>query len=147
MTKREELIQKVKDGKVAILNDGNINQLSEVLCWCFPNDMSMLAGTYKFYRAKNNSYELWTTNNDNNIPIVSVKDFYENKVQEWWNNFGIKFDGEWYTHPKTNTHNKLGDILAELKDWKEPAPDKTSIPVTNTKNEDEFVCGRRRGLL
>ena len=79
MTKREELIQKVKDGKVAILNDGNINQLREVILWCFPNDKAGLAGTSWVYIASTANYSHWAANNEKNKPTVSIKEFYKDE--------------------------------------------------------------------
>lgn len=143
MTKREELIRKVRDGKVAILNTGTVYQLGEVLDWCFPNDRAMLAGTSKFYRAKNNSHELWTANNDNNIPIVSVKDFYEDEFL-WGEEVEVSDDNESWAkrfyvakNPKSNEYiatTDYGRIYAWVSVRKLPL----KIELTHQMIADKF---------
>lgn len=66
-------------------------------------------------------YHLWV-NNNKWIPeekYHAIKQAIEavlndDTKKEWWQKLGIKFDGKWYTHPKTNTYDNLDRVVEEL---------------------------------
>ena len=77
MTKVEELIQKVRDGKVAILNDGTVEQLRKGLRLCFPLSAQILLGNNVYYSFFNEIE--WQARGTTSLPTVSVKEFYEDE--------------------------------------------------------------------
>jgi hypothetical protein len=66
-------IDDLRNGKCAVINDGTLEELREVLKLAFPNDKSIITGSCDFYY-KGNQIE-WHADNDNNLPTQSVKDF------------------------------------------------------------------------
>lgn len=48
------------------------------------------------------------------IPTTTTQPIVEEEKKEWWQKLGIKFDGKWYTHPKTNTYDNLDQVIEEL---------------------------------
>ena len=82
MTKVEELIQKVRDGKVAILNDGTLDQLREILGLCFPDENDEAGGCHKYYESHKANKKHWWSDDTTSLPTVSVKEFYEDELRE-----------------------------------------------------------------
>lgn len=56
----------------------------------------------------------------------------------WWQKLGIKFDGKWYTHPKTNTYDNLDQVVVELNGLRE---------ATEEISEKEIVALQIHGLV
>lgn len=77
MTKREELIQEVRNHKTAIKNDGSIEQLKEVLGLCFPDDIWEIDIEWGIFYASLIRTGYWRADNTTSLPTVSVKEFYE----------------------------------------------------------------------
>ena len=72
-------------GKVAIKNDGTVEQLQELLILMFPSDKSHLrfgpsTGGSSFYYLSDYADGLWSCSNKTDLPTQSVKDFLET---EW----------------------------------------------------------------
>ena len=72
-------------GKVAIKNDGTVEQLQELLILMFPSDKSHLrfgpsTGGSSFYYLSDYADGLWSCSNKTDLPTQSVKDFLE---AEW----------------------------------------------------------------
>lgn len=70
-------------------------------------------------------------------PRLKNNEVVENKT--WWQKLGVKFDGKWYTHPKTNTYDNLDKVIEELNlATKEIRVGEDMIcPVTNKHCDDE----------
>ena len=64
-------IEDLKQGKCAVINDGTLEELREVLKLAFPNSSST-DGLYKFYYAR---YNAWNCVDSCSLPTQSVKDF------------------------------------------------------------------------
>lgn len=64
-------IEDLKQGKCAVINDGTLKELREVLRLAF-SGTSDTDGLYKFYYAFGND---WDCNDKTNLPTQSVKDF------------------------------------------------------------------------
>ena len=64
-------IEDLKQGRCAVINDGTLEELREVLKLAFPNSNST-DGLYKFYYAKHNA---WNCVNNCSFQTQSVKDF------------------------------------------------------------------------
>ena len=64
-------IEDLKQGKCAVINDGTLEELREVLRLAFPNSNST-GGLYKFYYAR---YNAWDCVDNCSFPTQSVKDF------------------------------------------------------------------------
>lgn len=45
---------------------------------------------------------------------LKYKDVGQSQFKEWWYAFGVRFDGQKYTHPRTHSHVELYDLLEEL---------------------------------
>ena len=70
-------IEDLKQGKCAVINDGTLEELREVLRLAFPNSNST-DGLYKFYYAK---YNAWNCDDSCNLPTQSVKDFLNKELK------------------------------------------------------------------
>ena len=64
-------IEDLKQGRCAVINDGTLEELREVLRLAFSNSNST-DGLYKFYYAK---YNAWNCVDSCSLPTQSVKDF------------------------------------------------------------------------
>ena len=70
----EKLIKQLREGTIALKNDGTLDELNKVLKYAFPNEPSESKGIRKYYFATSNKY-YWTLNDTTNLPSYSVKEF------------------------------------------------------------------------
>lgn len=100
-TKRQEEMKKytiedLRNGKCAVINDGTLEELRDVLREAFPEDKTVAEGYYRcYYLGYNGVY--YSYNNSTYLPTQSVKDFLE---QEWKPKRGERimvkdFNDEW----------------------------------------------------
>ena len=73
-------IEDLKQGKCAVINDGTLEELREVLKLAFPDSILDVAGGCRYYFLDNklkNEKEIyvWDLDNNTNLPTQSVKDF------------------------------------------------------------------------
>ena len=70
----EKLIKQLREGTIAVKNDGTVYELNKVLKYAFPNDALVSSGFTKYYFASEdkNSWSLYYTTN---LPSHSVKEF------------------------------------------------------------------------
>jgi hypothetical protein len=83
-------IEDLATGKCAVINDGSVEELREVLKRAFPNDLSPEDFRYEKYFRKNNTFSRWTWGNDYNLPTQSVKDFLVEEEQPF------QYEYKWY---------------------------------------------------
>jgi hypothetical protein len=57
----------------------------------------------------------------------------------WWQKLGIKFDGKWYTHPKTNTYSYLDQVIQELNSLLEEQPTNDNAFIWTDELINEFL--------
>ena len=76
----EKLIKQLREGTIALKNDGTLEELNKVLIYAFPYERSMSKGVAKYYFAGLNK-DYWTLNDEADLPTHSVKEFLkpENK--------------------------------------------------------------------
>ena len=70
----EKLIKQLREGTIALKNDGNLDELKNVLGYAFPEDITNLEGTFKYYY-KRPYYNEWGCSDIINAPTHSVKEF------------------------------------------------------------------------
>ena len=70
----EKLIKQLREGTIALKNDGTLEELNKVLRYAFPNEPSESKGIRKYYFATSNKY-YWTLSDTTNLPSHSVKEF------------------------------------------------------------------------
>ena len=70
----EKLIKQLREGTIALKNDGTLDELNKVLKYAFPNDVSVSKGFTKYYFVSEdkNYLSLYETTN---LPSHSVKEF------------------------------------------------------------------------
>jgi hypothetical protein len=69
-------IEDLRLGRCAVINDGTLEQLREVLILAFPNDSSNISGGYTYYFPYiNNTNNSWDCGRNTKLPTQSVKDF------------------------------------------------------------------------
>lgn len=87
-------IEDVRNRKVAVHNNGTLEQLVEVLGIAFPSIEKGVSGLYEYYFAQSHDLHKWNYSNEKpNMPIQSVKDFLvkeEFKLPEKWCVLGDK---------------------------------------------------------
>ena len=70
----EKLIKQLREGTIALKNDGTLDELNKVLRYAFPNEPSESKGIANYYFAGLNK-DYWTLNETTNLPSHSVKEF------------------------------------------------------------------------
>ena len=70
----EKLIKQLREGTIALKNDGNLDELKNVLGYAFPEDITNLEGTRKYYY-KRPYHNEWGCSDIINAPTHSVKEF------------------------------------------------------------------------
>lgn len=77
----KELIQRLRDGEIAVVNNGTLEELQAVFKEAFPKDIMSPKGTYKFYYSIDNRW--CATINDKYLKeTVSVKNFFNIKYPQ-----------------------------------------------------------------
>jgi hypothetical protein len=77
----KKLIQQLRNGKIAVKNDGTIDELNEILKEAFPSDDSQSIGIWDFYYGVEKEH-YWGCDSSTNLPSYSVKDFFTDAEQE-----------------------------------------------------------------
>lgn len=67
-------IQDLKDGKVAVVNDGTVDELDSIIKVSF-NSTQMLVGERRFYMKHSHGIKYWNSHDTTDLPTQSVKDF------------------------------------------------------------------------
>lgn len=71
----EKLIKQLREGTIALKNDGTLEELREVLKYAFPNDKCKIIGDCKYYLKLDYGVNIWAGNDRIDLPSHSVKDF------------------------------------------------------------------------
>lgn len=70
----EKLIKQLREGTIAVKNDGTLDELNKVLRYAFPNDVSVSKGFTKYYFVSEDK-NYWSLHDTTNLPSHSVKEF------------------------------------------------------------------------
>ena len=70
----EKLIKQLREGTIALKNDGTLDELNKVLRYAFPNDVSVSKGFNKYYFVSEDK-NYWSLHDTTNLPSHSVKEF------------------------------------------------------------------------
>ena len=70
----EKLIKQLREGTIALKNDGTLDELNKVLKYAFPNDVSVSSGFTKYYFVSEDK-NYWSLHETTNLPSHSVKEF------------------------------------------------------------------------
>ena len=70
----EKLIKQLREGTIALKNDGTLDELNKVLKYAFPNDVSVSRGFTKYYFVSEHK-NYWSLYDTTNLPSHSVKEF------------------------------------------------------------------------
>lgn len=68
-------IEDLREGRCAVINDGTIEELREVVCKAFPNDEMLCNGMAVYYFRNAKSHGNWISYNATALPVQSVRDF------------------------------------------------------------------------
>jgi hypothetical protein len=71
----EKLIKQLREGTIALKNDGTLEDLREVLKYAFPNDKTKSSGNRKYYFKHDFAEYAWDWGNKTDLPSHSVKEF------------------------------------------------------------------------
>jgi hypothetical protein len=77
----KKLIKQLSDGKIAVKNDGTIDELNEILKEAFPSDDSQSIGIWDYYYGVEKEH-YWGCDSSTTLPTYSVKDFFTDGEQE-----------------------------------------------------------------
>jgi hypothetical protein len=69
-------INDLREGRVAVINDGTVEELNKVLEYAFPVDGGGAEGCFKFYHVTEGNEEYWFPADKVTIPTQSVKEFF-----------------------------------------------------------------------
>ena len=70
----EKLIKQLREGTIALKNDGTLDELNKVLRYAFPNDVSVSKGFTKYYFVSQDK-NYWSLFDTTDLPSHSVKEF------------------------------------------------------------------------
>ena len=132
----EKLIKQLREGTIALKNDGTLEELNKVLRYAFPNEPSESKGIRKYYFATSNKY-YWTLNDETDLPTHSVKEFLkpENeypKVMKVSNNPIETLEDFKYANTRVVFIEKCGKFIAWLnEDTIEKSENVTSTTAWN----------------
>ena len=70
----KKLIKQLREGTIALKNDGTLDELNKVLRYAFPCERSSSTGISKYYFAGLNK-DYWTLEDTTDLPTHSVKEF------------------------------------------------------------------------
>ena len=70
----EKLIKQLREGTIALKNDGTLDELKKVLRYAFPNDASESKGLTNYYFVSEDK-NYWSFNDTTDLPTHSVKEF------------------------------------------------------------------------
>ena len=76
----EKLIKQLREGTIALNNDGTLDELNKVLRYAFPNEPSESKGIANYYFAGLNK-DYWTLEDTINLPSHSVKEFLKSESE------------------------------------------------------------------
>jgi hypothetical protein len=68
-------IKDLAEGKCAVINEGTLEELRQVLGTAFPNQSRLVRGEAVFYFLYEEGEDAWTGENLTNLPAQSVRDF------------------------------------------------------------------------
>lgn len=94
-------IKDLAEGRVAVINDGTLEELQKVIKEAFPNDISIPTGVSRYYFQSLQDTTKWASTDSFCIkPTQSVKDFLKPIEEPWVPKRGDKilvkgFDGRW----------------------------------------------------
>ena len=70
----EKLIKQLREGTIALKNDGTFDELNKVLRYAFPNDVPSSKGYCKYYFVSEDK-NYWSLYDTTDLPTHSVKEF------------------------------------------------------------------------
>ena len=132
----EKLIKQLREGTIALKNDGTLEDLKKVLWYAFPEDKTNSEGTFKYYY-KRPYYNKWGCSDIINAPTHSVKEFLkpENeypKVMKVSNNPIETLEDFKYANTRVVFIEKCGKFIAWLnEDTIEKSENVTSTTAWN----------------
>ena len=104
-------IKDLKNGKVAVVNDGTLEELKEVLSKAFPDDKSIIYGLLVYYKVRLDNSNKWCPLRETDLPTQSVKDFLTEEefiIPERWCVRGSEELGS-LLNPHTNVYGRHND--------------------------------------
>ena len=132
----EKLIKQLREGTIALKNDGTLNELRKVLKYAFPLDIGNTIGLYLNYRASNDR-DYWSGADNTWLISHSVKEFLklENeypKVMKVSNNPIKTLEDFKYANTRVVFIEKCGKFIAWLnEDTIEKSENVTSTTAWN----------------
>ena len=77
----EKLIKQLREGTIAVENDGTLDDLIKILQYAFPNDKCKIFGDCKYYSKLDYTESIWVGKNIIDLPTYSVKEFLTQEKQ------------------------------------------------------------------
>ena len=77
----EKLIKQLREGTIAVENDGTLDDLIKILQYAFPNDKCKIFGDCKYYSKLYYTEGIWAGKNIIDLPTYSVKEFLTQEKQ------------------------------------------------------------------
>src|SRR5690606_26384905 len=148
MKLNQKLIKQLRNGEIAVENDGMLEQLPEVLKEAFPKDRLPPGGTCKYYKAHRDYIGKWGSVYSTTLPTISVTDFYESEPFTGW----AKDDRypDWMVYFKDDEANfgfdTSGVWEGEYNCEYDYSEDETARPATNEEILKHLIQeAKRRG--
>ena len=146
---KQDLIEKLRNGEIAVKNSGTLKQLREVLKKAFPKDAFTATGQCNFYYKERLNNGTWDCDNETTLTTLHVKDFFE---EEFFNGEEIEYihsSYSWNTglyigrHPKEDgLHAVVGlgyNVMLvdkiRKKTTEEPTPKQQATEIVEQLNE------------
>ena len=116
----EKLIKQLREGTIALKNDGTLDELNKVLRYAFPNDVPSSKGYCKYYFVSEDK-NYWSFNDTTDLPLHSVKEFLKSeneypKVMKVSNNPIETLEDFKYANTRVVKKEKCGKFIAWLNE-------------------------------
>lgn len=76
----QELVEQLRNGKIAAEHSGTLEQLEEVLKAAFPQDICKVSGIGLYYHRYDDK-KWYGTNTKPNLPIIKIQEFYSKELK------------------------------------------------------------------
>ena len=151
MKLNQKLIEQLRDGEIAVKNDGTLEELRQVLSEAFTRDASKTDGLNIFYYQNYFNAKEWDFSHHTLMPSKSVKDFFvEEEEFQWGDDVEVSNTrgNNWMKakYVARSTYNKDYPYIAEQVDsirngctyWERVRKPLITIEMTKQQIADKF---------
>jgi hypothetical protein len=105
-------IEDLAQGRCAVINDGSVEELREVLRRAFPDDQYGIHGRWEYYCFSPEFSGRWACHDDVDIPTQSVKDFLVKEKELF------QYEYKWYDVREVLPDERFDGVCVAVQGYK-----------------------------